>query len=335
MPSFVDIHAHGGELSLTTALDVGDTELRQASLDQRGHDLLIETPEDLVEIEQRLQRLRERGYRITLTHPERRREFQASPERLEQLSDGEGVLVAVDADSLLSAPGAPERVLAERLCRDGRAHLLALDSTAEPDEAVLAQGETAAGAIVGEARARWLVADAPAAIVAGTALPPMPEAAPAGESGSPAESEAIGQDAPARLPLRARISRTMLLVPLLAVAVISFVVIRSQHDSGATVLTQQRAGEAVTGTEVARLVRSAPDPTTHLDAIQWRCAPLGTGNLHNPWRCTLRYANGDLLQYTVTVAADGSYVGTDQITLAPPPRRPTGGSISGCCIKFP
>ena len=50
MAGYVDLHAHGGELSLEMALEVGDAELKQASLDQRGADLLIETPEDVTAI---------------------------------------------------------------------------------------------------------------------------------------------------------------------------------------------------------------------------------------------------------------------------------------------
>lgn len=132
-----------------------------------------------------------------------------------------------------------------------------------------------------------------------------------------------------------RLSRALVLIPVLAVAVVSFVVIRSQHGSGATILTQQRYSQRLTASNVARAVQAAPDPTTNKAAIRVRCVPRGAGGLRNPWRCQLAYANRDRLQYTVTISGNGSYVGTDHIILGPGPRRAVGGSISGCCISIP
>ncbi len=331
MAGYVDIHAHGGELSLEMALEVGEPELKQASLDQRGTDLLIETPEDVVGLGERLSRLRARGYRITLTHPERSPEFQAAPERVEGLSD-HGVLLALDAESLLGPAGSGSRLLAERLCRSGHAHALAFDAAAGQDSSELAGPESAAAALVGQPRARWLVSDAPGAIVAGQKLPPMPAAqADAAESAGPADAEP--QDA--RPPVAVRLSRAVVLIPLVAVAIVSFVIVRAQHGSGATVLTQQRYSQRLTAANVAQAVRSAPDPKSHQAAIRTNCVPRGAGALKNPWRCQLTYANRDRLQYTVSIFGNGSYEGTDQIVLGPGPRQSTAGAISGCCINIP
>jgi hypothetical protein len=329
---YVDIHAHGGELSLEMALEVGDVELKQASLDQRGTDLLIETPDDVTAIARPLSQLRARGYRIILTHPERAPEFQTEPERLESLSY-DGVLLAVDAESLLQPAGSGPRLLAERLCRNGHAHALAFDAAAGHDPSELAGPESAAAALVGKPRARWLVSDAPAAIVAGQELPPMPEAQAGAGAGSadPSDSE----PAHTRLPLVIRLSRAVVLIPLVAVAVVSFVIIRAQHGTGATILTQQRYSQRLTASAVAQAVRSAPDPKSHQAAIRTKCVPRGVGDLKNPWRCQLMYANGDHLQYTVTIFGNGSYEGTNQIILAPGPRQPSPGGISGCCIDIP
>jgi hypothetical protein len=331
MAGYVDLHAHGGELSLEMALDVGDDDLKQASLDQRGTDLLIETPEDATGIEERLSRLRNRGYRIALTHPERSPQFQSDPARLERLGD-DGVLLALDAESLLGPARSRPRVLAERLCRSGHAHALAFDAAAGQDASQLAAPEAAAAAVVGEPRARWLVSDAPAAIVAGAKLPPMP-----GATGDPAPPVEQPDARPAedRLPITVKLSRALVLIPLIAVAILSFVIIRSQHGSGATILTQQRYVQRLTASDVATVVRAAPDPKSHKIAIRTRCVPHGIGDLKNPWRCQLTYANGDRLQYTVTIFGNGSYVGSDQIILAPPPRQTSPGSISGCCINIP
>jgi hypothetical protein len=320
MAGYVDIHAHGGELSLEMALEVGDAELKQASLEQRGTDLLIETPEDVTAIARPLSHLRARGYRIILTHPERAPEFQTDPERLESLSY-DGVLLALDADSLLKPVGSAPRLLAERLCRNGHAHAIAFDATASKDASELAGPESAAAALVGKRRARWLVSDAPGAMVAGHELPPMPEA--------------HAGDEDARLPRTVGLSRAAVLIPLVAVAIVSFVIVRAQHGTGASILTQQRYSQRLTASNVGQAVRAAPDPTTNKTAIRVQCVPLGTGGLRNPWRCQLTYANGDRMQYTVTIFGNGSYQGTNHIILGPGRRHSVGGSISGCCISIP
>jgi hypothetical protein len=329
---YVDIHAHGGELSLEMALEVGDAELKQASLDQRGTDLLIETPENATAIDDRLSRLRARGYRITLTHPDRCAQFQAEPEHLEGLAD-RGVLLALDAESLLGPAGSRPRLLAERLCRGGHAHALAFDAASGREPAELAGPESAASALVGRARARWLVSDAPDAIVAGRDLPPMPAAHTGLDDGSGQARRPERTDPP--LPVAVRLSRAVVVIPLVAVAIVSFVIVRAQHGTGATILAQQRYSQRLTASNVALAVRAAPDPTSHQAAIRVRCVPHGAGGLRNPWRCQLTYANRDRMQYTVTIAGNGSYVGTDHILLGPGPRRSAGGSISGCCITIP
>jgi hypothetical protein len=119
------------------------------------------------------------------------------------------------------------------------------------------------------------------------------------------------------------------------VAIVSFVVIRSQHGSGATILTQQRYSQRLTPSAVAAAVRASPDPKTHQTAIRTACVPRGKSDLKNPWRCQLTYANRDHLQYTVTIFGNGSYEGTNQIILGPGPRQSASGSISGCCINIP
>jgi hypothetical protein len=332
MPGYVDLHARGGELSLDMALEVGDTELKQASLDQRGTDLLIETPDDATAIAERLSRLRARGYRITLTHPERNQQFQVDPDRLEALSD-DGILLALDAQLLRSPARSPARLLAERLIRSGHAHVVAFDAAADQDASELSGPEAAVAALVGKPRARWMARTAPAAILAGEELPLMPDAE--GDDSTAGEASPGAQHPSRRQPLTVRLPRVLLLVPLVAVAIVSFVVIRSQHGSGATFLTQQRFAQRFTPSNVAEVVRAAPDPKTHKDAVDTRCVPRGIGDLRNPWRCQLSYANGDRFQYAVTIFGNGSYVGTNQVILAPGPRRSSPGTISGCCIEIP
>lgn len=159
----------GAEASLVWALEAGEEELKLATYDQRGTDLLIETPATSVAtIGELLVQLRARGFRITLAHPERSPEFQRDLDRLSELVR-QGVLLEVDADALLlPRRGSPVRRIAEHLCRDGLAHVLAsAGHRAASGRPVtnLAAGVEALARLVGQARADWMARDAPAAII--------------------------------------------------------------------------------------------------------------------------------------------------------------------------
>lgn len=166
----------GAECDLTWAHEASDDQLLLASLGQRGHDLLLETPygplpptfEDLVF------RLSVRGYRLLLAHPERNRTFQGDPDRLAALVS-RGVLVQVTALSLASSNRRSRtRAFAHMLVERGLAHVIASDAhSATGNRAPLSAGVAAAARIDPE-RARWMVTDAPAAILAGEELPRPP-----------------------------------------------------------------------------------------------------------------------------------------------------------------
>jgi protein-tyrosine phosphatase len=166
------------EASLIWALDADDEEIKLASYGQRGTDLLIETPtSNTIGLERMLYELRVRGFRITLAHPERTRAFQSDPSPLHGLVD-EGILLQVNADSLLGDErrSATCRLGAD-LCRAGLVHAVASDGhRAESWRPVsrLAAAAAAAAELVGPDRARWMMTDAPAAVVSGAELPPPP-----------------------------------------------------------------------------------------------------------------------------------------------------------------
>lgn len=170
----------GGEAGVMWAVNAGDDELRAGSYGGRGTDLLVETPYGPLNdtFEQLLFTLSERGYRLLLAHPENNPTFQRSPERLHALVD-RGALLQVTARSLIRAERKKgPRPLAESLVRDGYAHVLASDahSGRQLRPPALGAGVAAAAELVGEQRARWMVEDAPAAIVAGRPLPEPPPA---------------------------------------------------------------------------------------------------------------------------------------------------------------
>jgi protein-tyrosine phosphatase len=167
----------GGEADLTWALASDPERLRLASYRGRGTDLLVETPygELTAGFEVGLHELRARGYRVLLAHPELNPTLQKHPERLQALT-AEGVLVQITATSLLHEARRSRRAgLARALVRDGLAHVIASDAHSgrgwRPSR--LADGVAAAHELAG-ARAQWMVTVAPAAILAGTPLPPAP-----------------------------------------------------------------------------------------------------------------------------------------------------------------
>jgi protein-tyrosine phosphatase len=167
----------GGEASLVWALEASDEEIALGSYGQRGTDLLIETPEDVTNIEQLLYQLRARGLRVTLGHPERSPSFQRKLGSLQSLSE-QGVLLQINAGALLAPRRSPIRRLAEHLCREGFAHVIASDghrASSWRPVGELATGVQAAAALVGSARAQWMACDAPAAVISGADVPTPPE----------------------------------------------------------------------------------------------------------------------------------------------------------------
>jgi protein-tyrosine phosphatase len=331
----------GAEVSLAWAIGATDADLRLASYRQNGTDLLIETPADVSTLERFVFELQLRRYRITLAHPERCRQFQRDPKPLEALTE-RGVLLEINAGALLLPSRSATRKLAEHLCRDGFAHAVASDAHSAGNRrpvTAFEAGLEAASALVGPERAQWLVSTAPRAIVDGKPLPPAPDVrrrrrSPRHRSdtmGEPRPAAAASASTPER---RDRTRQSMLLIPLVAVAIVSFVIVRSQQGSGAALVAQQRDSRSLAPAAVERVVNAAPNPETHRAAIHTTCIPLGNGELNNPWRCVLSYRAGHRVEYEVEIFADGTYLGLNQVVLAPGPPRRSAGSIEGCCITI-
>jgi protein-tyrosine phosphatase len=170
----------GGEVDLLWGLEASDDDLRLCSYAQRGTDLLLETPYGPLPqtFEQMLFELTLRGFRLLLAHPERNPTFQSDPDRLADLVR-RGVLVQVTASSLAASPRQSGSArLARHLLADHLVHVIASDAHGAETvlRASIREGGQVVAELIGSERARWLVTDAPRAIVAGQPLPPMPEA---------------------------------------------------------------------------------------------------------------------------------------------------------------
>lgn len=111
-----------------------------------------------------------RGYVPLLAHPERSPALAGHLDRVRALVE-RGALVQITAGSLEGLFGRSAQVAAERLLAAGLVHVIASDAhDARRRPPRLSKAEALAARIVGRERARALVADNPAAILAGEAL---------------------------------------------------------------------------------------------------------------------------------------------------------------------
>ena len=167
----------GAEVDLRAAEELADDELALATLAANGRDLLLETPYGPLpdDFEARVLTLAGRGFRLTLAHPERNPTLQQQPGRVGALVD-QGLLVQLTARSV-SVRRTAASVTARALLERGWAHVLASDAHAldrrPPDlGGALRHAEDILPAM--RAELRWMVTDAPRAILDGRPLPERP-----------------------------------------------------------------------------------------------------------------------------------------------------------------
>jgi protein-tyrosine phosphatase len=163
----------GGEIALDALPTLSREDLARFTLGASGRYLLVEFPYGgwPLDLEQRVFELLASGLTPVLAHPERSRDVQDDPRRLERAVAG-GALVQITAAAVDGRLGRSPRATATRLVELGLVHVLASDAHT-PD--IRAVGLTSACRRIGDdALARWLVDDAPTAILAGDDLPERP-----------------------------------------------------------------------------------------------------------------------------------------------------------------
>jgi protein-tyrosine phosphatase len=167
----------GGELALSKAPELDDEQLRSIALGG-GPTLLVESPythaTDL--LEQQLFDLQLRGFRLLLAHPERSPSFLSDVRRLGRLVD-RGIACSVTAASLTGRFGRTVRRFSVQMLREGLVHDIASDA----HDAVGRTPDLAAGLRAVEEELPdaldaldWFTVEAPAAMLAGDALPDPP-----------------------------------------------------------------------------------------------------------------------------------------------------------------
>ncbi|MBA2505854.1 MAG: hypothetical protein H0V29_07905 [Thermoleophilaceae bacterium] len=163
----------GAEVAITRAAEMQAQQLRRLSLGGNGW-VLLESPYQhaVPFVEDAVFALQLAGSRILLAHPERAPAFQRSPERLEALVE-RGVACAVNATSLSGAGGSSARDLGLRLVHARLAHVICSDSHDDARRPPALEPGIAAAELSPE-ETDWFTEGAPAAVLAGTDLPPRP-----------------------------------------------------------------------------------------------------------------------------------------------------------------
>lgn len=167
----------GAEVHLAPELVARVRDGRAPTLADNGVTLLLELSlnQHQTDIDSVVFQLRLAGLQVLMAHPERIRYFQDDPARYETLV-GQGAWGQVTTGSILGVFGEDARVYTERLLAEGLVHVIASDAhNTRGRPPLLGEAVEAAIPLVGEARARAMVEDAPAALLEGREpdLPPV------------------------------------------------------------------------------------------------------------------------------------------------------------------
>jgi protein-tyrosine phosphatase len=159
----------GGEIAPERLPDLDDETLARIALGGSST-VLLECPFTPVggTMDRMVANLQGRGFGVLLAHPERSPTFQHDPSRLEALVE-RGAYAQVTTGSFAGEFGETARRTAVAMLERGIVHVLASDA----HDAVHRPPDLHAAGL-DEAQTEWMAEAAPAAIVAGTALPERP-----------------------------------------------------------------------------------------------------------------------------------------------------------------
>jgi protein-tyrosine phosphatase len=143
----------GGEVYLGPQLGACARAGRLPTLGGRGRHVLVEFPQHQLPLytDQALFELMLAGFTPIIAHPERNAELAADPERLEAFI-ARGMLVQVNAPSLLGAYGRLVQRTAERYLRRGWVHFIASDAHSPQRPPVLTAALQRAARLIGKER---------------------------------------------------------------------------------------------------------------------------------------------------------------------------------------
>lgn len=121
----------------------------------------------------------------------------------------------------------------------------------------------------------------------------------------------------------------MIVLPVALVGVIGTLVAIGARESDASFVYRQQHVAVIEPSQIESAVSLAREPVPGNDgsrAVDAACTPGKQGERRNPWRCNVRYASGQRIGYTITIASSGAWRGVN----------PTGERlVRGCCITVP
>lgn len=170
----------GAEIDLRYGLDLDDATLRALALGQ-GPWLLIESPHHPhPTVETAVRELIVRGHRVLLAHPERSPVFLRDPQSLRRLVDA-GARTQITAGSLVGQFGGTVKRCVEDLLQAGIVHTVGSDAHNTTRRPPGLHPDVLSEQLGDEAK--WLLEEAPQAILDGGDLPPVIHLAPRRRSG--------------------------------------------------------------------------------------------------------------------------------------------------------
>ena len=163
------------EVSLSWALRADDQALRLASYGQHGTDILIEAgPTGNEMLPSLLYEVASRGYRVVLAHAERIAELGADPALVDRLIEQQ-VILQVNAESLLGSRNAKRGKFARKLVQRQLAAIVASDGHRAVGSRAVGQLAEVVPLVarIGAGRQGFVLEQAPAAVLAGAAIPTL------------------------------------------------------------------------------------------------------------------------------------------------------------------
>ena len=134
---------------------------------------------------------------------------------------------------------------------------------------------------------------------------------------------------------QARVMRVLVAGSLIAIAAATAIFAVADRQTNDPLLLRVTHPQHVSRGAVQRSIASAPEPTVNgpgkAKAVQTTCTPGSGGTIGNPWSCRVRYSNGRVLRYTLTIDQRGAFEAHTRIVKKGlPPYRAVG-----CCLTIP
>jgi hypothetical protein len=108
--------------------------------------------------------------------------------------------------------------------------------------------------------------------------------------------------------------RELAIIPTIAVGLAAAAVAVSSYQGNPQFAADYQANARLDPHQLASMLMTTDEAVPHgvgPAAIRAACNHGRQGQKLNPWKCSVQYANGDIVRYLIAVAANGKYEGAD------------------------